>query len=182
MLSAIVMQAKYIFTVYLLLAVTLTAEPLIAQQKNKLVEFKRFDQWEIWCIDIEQSGRVECNLNQVLRYKDHPDFRAMIVRFYTDGDEITKMLIEHEWQTSFSRGYLQVGDFEKISLSDCGKDCVLKGNQLVQVVEQFSADNQANIRFHDYLVQEFDIKLSLSSFAEALQSLKQMQKYYLGVQ
>ena len=147
-------------------------------QENKLVEFKGYGQWEVWCVDIQQSGTVECNLNHVLRYKNHPDFRAMIFRFYSDGDQVIKMAIDQEWQTSFSKGYIQVDDLEMIDLSDCAKKCESEGQQLEKILTQFSSGKTATIRFHDYFVQEFEENIPVSSFAEGLQSLNEMQARY----
>ena len=146
-----------------------------AQQKNKLAEFKAFGQWEIWCIDMAQSGNIQCNLNQVLRYKNHPDFRAMIPRIYSDGHRITRLEIDREWQTGFHRGYIQVDDFDSISLSDCGTPCVLEGKMLSELINQFAEGKNATIHFHDYLVEEFDVDISLKEFSQALEVLKIMQ-------
>jgi len=147
-------------------------------KKNKLVEFKGFFQWEVWCIDINQSGNIECNLNHVLRYKDHPDFRAMIFRFFSDGDQITRMTIDHEWQSSFSRGFIQIDDFDQVGLSHCEKVCELHEQQLTQIVDQMSSGDKAMIRFHDYLVQEFEENIPLSGFVQGMQSLVEMQNRY----
>ena len=146
-----------------------------AEKKNKLVDFKAFGQWEIWCIDMAQSGNIKCNLNQVLRYKNHPDFRAMIPRIFTDGNRITYMEIDREWQTGFSRGYIQVDKFEPVSLSDCGKPCVLEGEKLSLLLDQFGTGSKATIHFHDYLVEEFNVNISLTQFASAISALKTMQ-------
>ncbi len=144
-------------------------------KENKLVEFKGFGQWEIWCIDIKQAGNVECNLNHVLRYKNHPDFRAMIFRFYSDGDQVTRMVIDHEWQTSFVKGNFQVDDYGVIDLSNCSKQCELEGQQLIKIIEQFSSGDKATIRFHDYLIQEFEEHIPINNIVEALQNLNEMQ-------
>ena len=144
-------------------------------KENKLVEFKGLGQWEVWCLDINQSGTIECNLNHVLRYKDHPDFRAMIFRFYSDGEQITRLTIDHEWQTSFARGFLQIDDFEQVDLSDCSEQCDLENKQLENLVDQLNSANKARIRFHDYFVQEFEESMPLSGFAEGVQILKQLQ-------
>ena len=146
-----------------------------AEPKNKLVDFKAFGQWEVWCIDMAQSGDIQCNLNQVLRYKNHPDFRAMIPRIFTDGQQITYMEIDREWQTGFTRGYIQVDNHEPVSLSDCGKPCVLKGEVLNKLIDQFSAGDKATIHFHDYLVEEYNVNISLQEFVSAVESLKTMQ-------
>ena len=146
-----------------------------AEQKNKLVDFKAFGQWEIWCIDIAQSGNIQCNLNQVLRYKNHPDFRAMIPRFFTDGRLITRLEIDREWQTGFARGYIQVDNFEPVSLSNCDKPCVLDGEVLSELLDQFSHGKEATIHFHDYLVEEFDVDISLAQFRQAISTLIVMQ-------
>ena len=146
-----------------------------ADEKNKLVDFKAFGQWEIWCIDIAQVGDIHCNLNQVLRYKNHPDFRAMIPRFFTDGKQLTRLEIDREWQTGFSRGYIQVDDFEPVSLKTCGKPCILEGTTLEKLVDQFIKGKKASIHFHDYLVEEFNVEISLSEFKQAVETLKLMQ-------
>ena len=164
-------------------AIVITAFSLsIAQgetlKKNKLVEFKGFGEWEIWCIDMAQSGHIECNLNQVLRYKNHPDFRAMIIRFYTDGETVTRALIDREWQSSFSRAFIQVDQHEENSLTDCARPCMLENQGLVRILDQFSTGENANIRFHDYLVEEFDVKIELKNFPQALKSLKELQMKY----
>ncbi len=175
------MQIKINFPAHLLLCLSLLIFGFTQAQddkENKLIEFKGLGQWEIWCLDIKQSGNVECNLNHVLRYKNHPDFRAMIFRFYSDGNQVTRMVIDHEWQTSFSRGYFQVDEFEKIDLSDCSKQCEFTGEPLINVIDQFSAGSKATIRFHDYLVQEFEQNIPINSFAEGMQNLKEMQKRF----
>lgn len=146
-----------------------------ADKKNKLVAFRAVGQWEIWCIDIAQSGDIQCNLNQVLRYKNHPDFRAMIPRFFTDGKAITTMKIDREWQTGFARGYIKVDNFEPVSLSSCEKQCVLDGAVLSGLINQFTHGNNASIHFHDYLIEEFDVDISLAQFGKAVNLLIQMQ-------
>ena len=175
------MQAKIKYVAQLLLSLNLVIFGLALAQddkENKLVEFKGLGQWEIWCLNIKQSGNIECNLNHVLRYKNHPDFRAMIFRFYSDGDQITRMVIDHEWQTSFLRGYFQVDDFEQIDLSDCGEQCEFTGETLMRVIDQFGSGNKATIRFHDYLVQEFEQNIPINSFAEGVQNLNEMQERF----
>ena len=147
-------------------------------EKNKLVEFKRFGEWEIWCLDIAGSGNIQCNLNQVLRYKNHPDFRAMIPRFYSDGARITRLVFDREWQTSFARAFIQVEGFEPVSLSQCDTPCVVEDEKLVEILRQFSSQGKAIIRIHDYLVQQFDVRIGLDSFPLALESLINMQSRY----
>ncbi len=167
----------------LLIIVFLSNPAVLAQQeethkKNKLVEFKGFGEWEIWCIDIMQSGNIECNLNQVLIYKYHPDFRAMIVRFYSDGNNIHKFKLDHEWQTSLSRGYIQVDRQPSLSLADCDKPCVLQGKPAMQISSQFAGGENAVIRIHDYVVQEFRIDIELDQFAPAAETLHNLAKKY----
>jgi hypothetical protein len=167
-----VRSVSVLFLVIIGLFVAMTTH---AQQKNKLVDFKSFGQWEIWCIDIAQSGQVKCNLNQVLRYKNHPDFRAMIPRFFTNGEHLTRMEIDREWQTGFSRGYIQVDNQEPVSLSGCDNPCVIVGEELSRLVHLFMTGKKASIHFHDYLVEEFDVTISLANFVPAANTLVIMQ-------
>ena len=148
------------------------------EKKNKLKEFRGFGQWEVWCIDIAQSGTVECNLNQVLRYKNHPDFRALIPRIYTREGRVDRLVIDREWQTSLSRGFIQVDNNEPISLSWCRNPCVITGILLAKIVQQFSSGENATIRIHDYFVQQFDVNISLNNFPAALEALQEMQSRY----
>ncbi len=164
------------------LCLLVSFSPILAyaeqEKKNKLVAFKGFNEWEVWCIDKAQSGNVICDLNQVLKYKDHPDFRAMIVHFYVSNGEIERMVINREWQTSFSKAFIQVDNQPPISLSNCAKPCEIKGDNLAIVKKQFSSGKKANIRIHDYLIEVFDVDIDLGSYAKGLEALLQMQKQY----
>ena len=99
----------------------------------------------------------------------------MIHRFFTDGGLITRMEIDHEWQTGFARGYIQVDNLGPVYLSDCGKPCVLDGEVLAEIIDQFSNGKKATIHFHDYLVEEFDVDISVAQFSQAIDSLIDMQ-------
>ena len=167
-----------IFAVCILLVLSVAHGQGEASKKNKLVEFKGFDEWEIWCIDIEQSGQVECNLNQVLRYKDHPDFRALILRFYSDGQVFNQFKLDSEWQTSLTRGFIQVDDNPSVSLAECGSRCVLQEGQVSDITTQFTNGESAVIRIHDYVVQEFDISIELDQFALAAENLHMLAMKY----
>jgi hypothetical protein len=40
---------------------------------NKLAAFESSGAWEVWWIDQEGTGRVDCDLNTVLVYKPRPE-------------------------------------------------------------------------------------------------------------
>ncbi len=169
-------------TIFLLMTLISTSlfsvQKEIEENKNKLVEFKGFDEWEIWCIDIAQSGNVQCNLNQVLRYKDHPDFRALILRFFSDGEKLVDFTLDREWQTSLSRGYIQVDNQPSVSLANCGSPCNLQDEQLSRLSEGFTHGANAVIRIHDFVIQEYTIPIELDHFPLAIEQLHQLAAKY----
>ena len=172
------MRFFMLITFLLLASSTAFAQQSDEKKKNKLVESKGFGEWEVWCIDIEQTGRVECNLNQVLLYKDHPDFRAMIVRFYSDGQNMVELKIDYEWQTSFNNGYIQVDQRLPFSLKQCDKPCIIMSTPAKQLSQSFAEGKAAKIRFYDYIVQEFIVDIELDQFVAASEALHSKTKQY----
>ena len=43
------------------------------------------------------------------------------------------------------------------------------------LVEQFSSGEKAIIRFHDFIIEEFDVEISLKNFGQAISTLMLMQ-------
>jgi invasion protein IalB len=164
----------------LLLSLLLSAVCAREGRDNKLVEFKRSGAWEVWCIAQQGSGLVVCDLNQVLRYKPHPDFRAMIPRLFVD-DSGLRLEIETERQTSLQRGYIQVDENPPVSLSECGKPCRMRGPILDRLAGQLGNGVDATIRFHDHRVERFDVPLDLEGFSEGLSALRGMQARFYSV-
>lgn len=145
---------------------------------GKLVDFEKSGAWEIWCIDTRHRPRVVCDLNIVLRYKPHPDFRALIPRVFVDDDGSPWFLIEMERQTSVKRGFIRAGAQPAFSLSECGDPCTLEGDEARALVGLLSSADVAIFRIHDYLIQEFDVEIDLDGFRDGLQKLKEMQARY----
>ncbi|MEM7404349.1 MAG: hypothetical protein AAF458_03605 [Pseudomonadota bacterium] len=151
-----------------------------AATNNKLVEFHRVGDWEIWCLRLENTGRVECNLNYVLRYKDHPDFRAMIPRvFVRDGKP--EMHWGTEWQTDLERGSLALGEEEPLRFDNCDKPCVRKGAWLSRLIQFARSNDEAKLRFYDYIVQEFEEAIPLIGLRDGVPLLLQLQARYDGL-
>lgn len=142
---------------------------------NKLVDFKRSGAWEIWCLDIGRTGRIECDLNIVLNYMPNPNFRAMIPRVYVDAEGAPYLRLDYEAQTSLSRGYVQIDDGARFSLSGCGRPCIIEGASARQLVALLDRGKSAEIHFHDYVVEAFDVPIDLDGFADGLVALRQMQ-------
>lgn len=145
---------------------------------NKLVDFKRVGAWEIWCLDIGGTGRIECDLNIVLNYVPNPNFRGMIPRVYAGPDGAPYLRLDYEAQTSFRRGYLQVDDGPQISLAGCERPCIIEGASARQLVDRLSSGRDAAIHFHDYVIETFDVSIDLDGFADGLTALREMQDRY----
>jgi hypothetical protein len=143
--------------------------------KNRLVSFRQSGAWEIWCVDVGGSGRVDCDLNIVLNYVPNPNFRAMIPRIYLADDGKPLVRIDYEWQTDFSRGFIQADDGSRYSLADCARPCRIDGREAQTLVDLLAGATAAQIHFQDYLVEAFDVSIDLDGFAEGLARLREMQ-------
>ncbi len=86
-------------------------------------------------------------------------FAALILRLYSDGKKFSEFKIDSEWQTSLSRGYIQVEQLQVLWLEDCDSTCSLEDKQLVQLTSQFAGGKSAVVRIHDFVVQEFTIDI-----------------------
>lgn len=148
-----------------------------AAKNNKLVEFHSVGDWEIWCLKLENTGRVECNLNYVLRYKDHPDFRAMIPRVFV-REGAAEMHWGTEWQTNLERGFLAVGKDERLRFDNCDRPCVRKGAWFAKLLTLAAKNDEATLRFYDYVVQEFDEAIPLVGLRDGVPLLLKLQARY----
>lgn len=145
---------------------------------NKVVEFQRSGAWEIWCIRQGDTGEVICDLNIVVIYQPHPDFRAMIPRVYMAQSDEYWIEIEYELQTSFSAGFLESDSGARLELGNCDRPCILHRAEARRFVEFLKGSSSVSVNFRDYLIQEFEIDIDLKGFAEGLPLLKQMQSQY----
>ena len=145
---------------------------------NKVVDFERSGAWEIWCIKQGDTGEVLCDLNLVIIYKPHPDFRAMIPRVYLNTEGEYWIEIDYEFQTSFSSGYLEAEDGARFELTDCDRPCNLRGEEAAHFVDFLATNRTVTVNFRDYLVQSFEIGVDLEGFKEGLPLLKKMQLRY----
>ncbi|MEM7294862.1 MAG: hypothetical protein AAF420_15895 [Pseudomonadota bacterium] len=144
---------------------------------NKLIKAENYGDWEIWCIDYGGTGDIRCNLNLVIVYKPRPDFRAMIPRIYVQGDGY-RLEIDKEWQTSFRRGEIALENGVVLSLSDCGSPCVVMWDNPTELFTQLSNNENAKIRFHDYLVEDFNIDFSLRGLPNGLSRLTELHNLF----
>lgn len=142
--------------------------------ENKLVDFERSGAWEIWCIEQGDTREVICDLNLVIIYKPHPDFRAMIPRVYLAAAEDYWIEFEHEFQTSLS-DLSRTGDGARFSMRDCDRPCTLRGAPAQRFVEFLATSEAVKVHFTDYLVQDFSVDFDLEGFREGLSLLKDMQ-------
>lgn len=163
----------------------LASPPIAAQSSgshatpgSKLIEFRRVGAWEIWCVDVGGSGRVDCDLNIVLNYVPNPRFRGMIPRIYLDDDGAPFLRLDYELQTSFARGYVRVDDGAPMSLADCDRPCVIAGAEARVLIDRLAAGRSASLHFHDYVVESFDVPIDLDGFAEGLAALARLQAQY----
>ena len=145
---------------------------------NTVADFERSGAWEIWCIKQGDTGKVICDLNLVIIYKPHPDFRAMIPRVYYTQKKGFMIEFEYEFQTSFSDGYLVAGSGQRFDLSDCDRPCILKGVEAGEFVSFLRDSQSMRVVFDDYLVQEFDVEFDLDGFNQGVDLLKKMQSGY----
>lgn len=155
-----------------------TQVPAHDNPDNKLVDFKRSGAWEVWCLDIGGTGRIECDLNIVLNYVPNPGFRGMIPRVYVGPDGAPHLRLDYEAQTSFRRGYLQVDDGPPFSLAGCERPCIIEGASAQQLVDRLRSGRVAAIHFHDYVIEAFDVSIDLSGFADGLTALRDLQDKY----
>ena len=159
--------------VFLALLLASVAHAHDGNPDNKLVTSEPHGDWEIWCIDYGGTGDIRCNLNLVIVYKPRPDFRAMIPRIYVK-DEGFRMEIDKEWQTSFDRGQLVFADATAVSLVNCGSPCKVNTEKPGVLFELLQTSSSARIRFHDYVVQEFDLDFSLDGLETGLRRLREL--------
>ena len=151
---------------------------VIARSKhpdNKVVEFKRSGAWEVWCIKLGDTGEIVCDLNLVIIYKPHPDFRAMIPRIYWTNRNKYVVEFEYERQTSFSSAYLESKSGTRFSLNKCNRPCWMKGSDATEFVEFLAENTDLKIAFTDYFIQDFQVDFDLEGFKTGLDLLKEMQ-------
>lgn len=147
---------------------------------NELVEFASSDSWEIWCIRLGDTGEIVCDLNQVIIYMPHPDFRAMIPRVYWTEKEQYRVEFEYERQTSFSDAGLVSTSGGEFSLDHCDRPCLMHGATAAEFVRFLENSTDVQIRFTDYFVQDFLVDLDVEGFAHGLDLLRQMQTRLRG--
>ena len=168
---------KTLFVIFLLFISTNSFSQSHGNKENKLVEFHHSGSWEIWCIQLGSSKKIECNLNHVLRYKDHPDFRAMIPRVFWRNDKLS-MVWGAEWQTSLHRAVIKTDDGQTIEFSGCGRPCVLASNWVTRLQQLAAQESDVTINFHDYWVEEFTESLPLDGFVDGIELLKSTQQKF----
>ena len=159
-------------------ALPLTAASRSTHPDNEVADFERSGAWEIWCIKQGDTGKVICDLNLVIIYKYHPDFRAMIPRVYYTPKQGYMIEFEYEFQTSFSDGYLLADDGQRFDLSGCDRPCIFEGAQAAEFVSFLRNSQSMRVVFDDYLVQEFDIEFDLNGFDQGVDTLEKMQSDY----
>ena len=145
-----------------------------ADPDDKLVDYRKSGAWEIWCIHRAVSDQVVCDMNIVLNYQPHPDFRAVIPRVYLDQAGKPWLRLELEWQTSVANGFIQVDD-RSFALADCDKPCTIRGEQAQALTQELARGRSATLHIRDYVVQEFAIPIDLEGFRQGLEWLAQMQ-------
>lgn len=145
---------------------------------NRLVSFARSGAWEVWCLDVGGTGKIECDLNLVINYVPNPNFRGMIPRVYLAADGSPFLRLDYESQTSFARGYVQPDGGQPFSLAECERPCIVDGPPARDLIERLAAAKSATIHFHDYLVEAFHLPIDLDGFADGLRKLRAMQALY----
>ena len=138
------------------------------------MEYRKSGAWEIWCIQRAALNQVVCDMNIVLNYKPHPDFRAVIPRIYLDEASNPWLRLELEWHTSVANGFIQVND-RTFTLANCDQRCLIRGELAQALTQELARGRSATLRIHDYAVQEFDIPIDLEGFRQGLEWLGQMQ-------
>ena len=142
---------------------------------NEVVEFKRSGAWEVWCIKLGDTGEIVCDLNLVIIYKPHPDFRAMIPRVYWTKDRAYAIEIEYERQTSFSNAYLGSESGARFALNQCDRPCWMNGSDANEFVGFVAENAGLKINFTDYFFEDFQIDFDAEGFKQGLDFLKEMQ-------
>ncbi len=166
---------RRLMTAMLLLFLLFDAGARSKHPDNKLVEFKRSGAWEIWCIKLGDSGQIVCDLNLVIIYKPHPDFRAMIPRVYWTARGTYAVEIEYERQTSFSSAFIESESGARFALQACERPCWLKGVEADKFVAFLTENTGLKISFSDYFIQDFQIDFDVRGFKQGLGLLKAMQ-------
>ena len=151
--------------------------PAQDKQKNQLVAFKASGRWDARCIDVGATGRIRCNLDNTLVYKDRPDFRAQLYYVYLEKDGTPFFEIECERQTSFDRtGAIEIdGGRQRFLLADCRRPCTIKGADGSALVAALAGAKSAVIRFTDHGREAFAEEIELDGFAEGVAILRAMQ-------
>lgn len=146
---------------------------------NRLVEFWSAGPWEIWCLDLGGKGAVVCDLNNVLIYRPHPGFRAVIPRIYVDRQGAPRIELDIERQTTLGRSYFRrENGNEQVSLADCDRPCHLTGARASTLVTFLNQGGHAIWHFNDYLIEDIDIRIDLTDFAAGFVKLKELQAKY----
>ena len=171
------MGIKYYIVVFIFCVSTNGFSQSHAGKDNELVEFHRSGSWELWCLRLGPTGPVECNLNLVLRYKDHPDFRAMIPRIFWRNSELITVW-GAEWQTSLNRASIQTSDNQSLQFLNCGRPCQLSVDWTARLIEIAKGQSEVSISFHDYWIEEFNEPLPLDGLPEGVELLKRTQDNY----
>lgn len=141
---------------------------------NQTVDFARFGDWEVWCIRLVRTDEVVCDLNNVLDYVPHPNFRALIPRVDLDPEDRTYVEIEHEWRTALEPGWFEVPGRPRFAFEVCGEPCVFEGPSADELVALWSAGGAATLRLYDFVVEPHDVTVDLDGFVEGLAALKAM--------
>ncbi len=151
--------------------------PAQDKQKNQLVAFKASGRWDARCIDVGATGRIRCNLDNTLVYKDRPDFRAQLYYVYLEKDGTPFFEIEYERQTSFTRsGAIEIdGGRQRFSLGECRRPCTIKGADGAALVAALAGAKSAVIRFTDHGREAFTEEIELDGFSEGVAILSAMQ-------
>ena len=157
------------------LCLALAAAAGIAEERYELAEYAASGAWEVWCLRDRIDGGVACNLNQVLAYSPHPDFRATILRFRIPAAGELALTIDYEWQTSYERGHLQAADGSRLPLAGCDRPCEITGTRARTAAAMLAAGGTARLRLHDHGVERHDVAVDTRGVSAGLLLLERMQ-------
>ena len=146
---------------------------LLSTHANERIDFRRSEAWDIRCYRTASETPVRCDLYQVINYKPHPDFRAVVIIISLDHADHPHIQIDLEQQSSPQR---IASKSAEISLVDCAKPCRLNSEASTQLLDLIA--QQAQLELIDQGDEPFTIPINTAGFLDGLAGLKEMQERY----
>ena len=146
---------------------------IFAVQANERIDFRRSEAWDIRCYRTASDKPIRCDLYQVINYKPHPDFRAVVIIISLDQTDRPRVQIDLERQSSPQR---IVTETSELSLVDCGKPCRLDVEASARLLDLIV--QEARLELIDHGNERFTMPIDTAGFSAGLVGLSEMQLRY----